>query len=151
MNKFVLTLLGAAVLSGITIALDKSSKAADDKSDRAAKREEAKAEKAETMAEAKAEAKAEVAEWLKEFSHYDMFRRIYAKNPSEILKPAAINSRRCLAELMPRDLSDAVITRNCLSTGEDISFLSDDALWDVITEEVTMYNELLEAKKTASK
>lgn len=150
MNKLVLTFLGAAVLTGVAVVLDKASKAADDKADRTAKREEAKAEKAEAKTEVKAEAKAEVAEWLKEFSRYDMFRRIYAKSPSNTLKTEAINSRRRLAELMPNDLGDVVIIRNCLATGEDISLLSDDALWDVITEEVAMYNEYLEAKKAAS-
>lgn len=131
MNKFILSFLGAAVLTGCAVALDKASKATDDKADRAAKREEAKAEKAE--------AKAEVAEWLKEFSRYDMFRRIYAKDPSEILKPAAIGARRRLAELMPRDLGDITVAKNCLATGEDISFLTDDALWEVILEEVELF------------
>lgn len=134
MNKVILTLLGAAVLTGVGYALEKAMSEKSDKDDRAAKREEAKAE---------------VAEWLKEFSRYDMFRRIYAKDPSEILKPAAIGARRRLAELMPRDLGDEVITRNCLATGEDISFLTDDALWDVIVEEVAMYNECLKAKKAS--
>ena len=150
MNKVILTLLGAAVLTGVGYALEKAMSEKSDKDDRAAKREEAKAEKAETKAEAKAEAKAEVAEWLKEFSRYDMFRRIYAKDPSEILKPAAIGARRRLAELMPRDLGDEVIVRNCLATGEDISFLTDDALWDVIVEEVALYNNCQEAKKASN-
>ena len=141
MNKIILTLLGAAVLTGVGYALEKAMSEKSDKDDRAAKREEAKAEKAE--------AKAEVAEWLKEFNRYDMFRRIYAKDPSEILKPTAIGARRRLAELMPRDLGDEVITRNCLATGEDISFLTDDALWGVIVEEVAMYNECLKAKKAS--
>lgn len=135
MNKVILTLLGAAVLTGVGYALEKAMSEKSDKDDRAAKREEAKAE---------------VEEWLKEFSRYDMFRRIYAKDPSEILKPAAIGARRRLAELMPRDLGDEVITRNCLATGKDISFLTDDALWDVIVEEVALYNNCQEAKKASN-
>ena len=139
MNKFILTFLGAAALTGIAVALEKSSKVAEDKADRAAKREEAKAEKAEAKTEAKAEAKAEVAEWLKEFSRYDMFRRIFCIDPTEILKPAAIGARRRLAKLMPRDLGDITVAKNCLATGEDISFLTDDALWEVILEEVELF------------
>lgn len=139
MNKIILTLLGAAVLTGMGYTIEKAMSEQKDKDDAKVKRQIKKAEAKAEKAEAKAEAKVEVAEWLKEFSRYDMFRRIYAKDPSEILKPAAINSRRRLAELMPRDLGDVVIAKNCLATGEDISFLTDNTLWEMILEEVELF------------
>ena len=151
MNKIIFTLLGAAVLTGVGYALERSMSERSDKDDaknkRQIKKEEAKADKAE----AKAEKKEEAVEWVKEFSRYDMFRRVYMKNPSDTIIPALMSSRRMLSELMPKDMDERVLLRNCLATDSDVRFLSDENLMGLIREEIDLLREYQEAKKAASK
>ena len=157
MNKIILTLLGAAVLTGVGYAIEKAMSEQKDKDDAKVKRQikktEAKADKAEAKAdkaEAKAEEKVVIEEWLKEFSRYDMFRRVYAKQPSDTLLPALLSSRRMLSELMPKDLDERVLLRNCLATDSDVRYLSDENLMDLIREEIALLKDYQEAKKAAS-
>ncbi len=149
MNKFILTFLGAAVLTGVAMVLDKSSKAADDKADRAAKREEAKVEKVEAKADAKAEAQAEVEEWVKQLAHYNLFRRLYLKKPSSTVVAELISSRRKLGELMPKDLDEKVLHRNSLMAVADSAYLSDESLKDLVLEEVEFLRDYMGARKAS--
>lgn len=149
MNKIITTLLGAAVLTGIGYAIERAMSEKSDKDDAANKRSIKKAEAKADKAEAKAEEKVVVEEWLKEFSRYDMFRRIYAKQPSDTLLPALLSSRRKLSELMPKDLDECVLLRNCLATDSDVRFLSDENLMDLIREEIELLREYQEAKKAS--
>lgn len=150
MNKFILTLLGAAVLTGVGYALEKSMSEQKDKDDAANKRSIKKAEAKADKAEAKAEEKVVIEEWLKEFSRYDMFRRVYMKTPSDTILPALLSSRRMLSELMPKDLDERVLLRNCLVTDSDVRYLSDENLMDLIREEIALLRDYQEAKKAAS-
>lgn len=150
MNKIILTLLGAAVLTGVGYAIEKSMSEQKDKDDAKVKRQIKKAEAKADKAEAKAEEKVVIEEWLKEFSRYDMFRRIYAKQPSDTLLPALLSSRRTLSELMPKNLDERVLLRNCLATDSDVRYLSDENLMDLIREEIELLREYQEAKKAAS-
>nr|DAR92244.1 MAG TPA: hypothetical protein [Caudoviricetes sp.] len=143
MNKIILTLLGAAVLTGVGYALEKAMSEQKDKDDAKVKRQIKKAE-------AKAEGKVVIEEWLKEFSRYDMFRRIYMKTPSDTILPALLSSRRMLSELMPKDLDERVLLRNCLATDSDVRYLSDEYLMDLIREEIALLKDYQEAKKAAS-
>ena len=143
MNKIILTLLGAAVLTGVGYVLEKAMSEQKDKDDAANKRSIKKAE-------AKAEEKVVIEEWLKEFSRYDMFRRIYMKTPSDTILPALLSSRRMLSELMPKDLDERVLLRNCLATDSDVRYLSDENLMDLIREEIALLKDYQEAKKAAS-
>lgn len=149
MNKLVLTFLGAAALSGIAVALEKSSKVTEDKADRTAKREEAKAEKAEAKTEARAEVKAEVEEWVKQLTHYNLFRRLYLKTPSSTVKAEMVSSRRKLAELMPKDLDAKVLHRNSLIVIADSQYLSDESLNDLVLEEVEFLRDYMGARKAS--
>ena len=143
MNKIILTLLGAAVLTGVGYAIEKAMSEQKDKDDAANKRSIDKAE-------AKAEEKVVIEEWLKEFNRYDMFRRIYMKTPSDTILPAMLSSRRMLSELMPKDLDECVLLRNCLATDSDVRYLSDENLMDLIREEIALLKDYQEAKKAAS-
>lgn len=150
MNKIITTLLGAAVLTGIGYAIERAMSEKADKDDAANKRSIKKAEAKADKAEAKAEEKVVIEEWLKEFSRYDMFRRIYMKTPSDTILPAMLSSRRMLSELMPKDLDERVLLRNCLATDSDVRYLSDENLMDLIREEIALLKDYQEAKKTAS-
>lgn len=147
MNKIITTLLGAAVLTGIGYAIERAMSEKADKDDAANKRSIKKAEAKADKAEAKAEEKVVIEEWLKEFSRYDMFRRIYMKNPSDIILPAMLSSRRLLSELMPKDLDERVLLRNCLATDSDVRYLSDENLMDLIREEIELLREYQAASK----
>lgn len=150
MNKIILTLLGAAVLTGVGYAIEKSMSEQKDKDDAKVKRQIKKAEAKADKAEAKAEEKVVIEEWLKEFSRYDMFRRVYMKTPSDTLLPALLSSRRMLSELMPKDLDERVLLCNCLATDSDVRYLSDENLMDLIREEIALLKDYQEAKKAAS-
>lgn len=150
MNKLITTLLGAAVLTGIGYAIEKAMSEQKDKDDAKVKRQIKKAEAKADKAEAKAEEKVVIEEWLKEFSRYDMFRRVYMKTPSDTILPALLSSRRTLSELMPKDMDERVLLRNCLATDSDVRFLSDENLMDLIREEIELLREYQEAKKAAS-
>lgn len=150
MNKIIFTLLGAAVLTGVGYAIEKAMSEQKDKDDAKVKRQIKKAEAKADKAEAKAEEKVVVEEWLKEFSRYDMFRRIYMKTPSDNILPAMLSSRRTLSELMPKDMDERVLLRNCLATDSDVRFLSDENLMDLIREEIALLKDYQEAKKAAS-
>ena len=150
MNKIIFTLLGAAVLTGVGYAIEKAMSEQKDKDDAKVKRQIKKAEAKADKAEAKAEEKVVIEEWLKEFSRYDMFRRIYAKQPSDTLLPALLSSRRTLSELMPKDMDERMLLRNCLATDSDVRFLSDENLMDLIREEIALLKDYQEAKKAAS-
>lgn len=146
MNKLITTLLGAAVLTGIGYAIEKAMSEQKDKDDAANKRS---IKKAEAKAD-KAEKKEEIAEWVKEFGRYDMFRRIYMKQPSDTILPAMMSARRMMSELMPKDMDERVLLRNCLATDSDVRFLSDENLMDLIREEIALLKDYQEAKKAAS-
>ena len=150
MNKIILTLLGAAVLTGVGYALEKAMSEQKDKDDAANKRSIKKAEAKADKAEAKAEEKVVIEEWLKEFSRYDMFRRVYMKTPSDTILPALLSSRRMLSELMPKDLDERVLLLNCLATDSDVRYLSDENLMDLIREEIALLKDYQDAKKAAS-
>lgn len=150
MNKIILTLLGAAVLTGVGYALEKAMSEQKDKDDTANKRSIKKAEAKADKAEAKAEEKVVIEEWLKEFSRYDMFRRVYMKTPSDTILPALLSSRRMLSELMPKYLDERVLLRNCLATDSDVRYLSDENLMDLIREEIALLKDYQDAKKAAS-
>lgn len=150
MNKLITTLLGAAVLTGIGYAIEKAMSEQKDKDDAKVKRQIKKADTKADKAEAKAEEKVVIEEWLKEFSRYDMFRRIYMKTPSDTILPAMLSSRRTLSELMPKDMDERVLLRNCLATDSDVRFLSDENLMDLIREEIALLKDYQEAKKAAS-
>lgn len=151
MNKFIFTLLGAAVLTGIGYTIEKAMSEQKDKDDAKVKRQIKKAEVKADKAEAKAEKKEEIAEWVKEFGRYDMFRRIYMKQPSDTILPAMMSARRMMSELMPKDMDERVLLRNCLATDSDVRFLSDENLMDLIHEEIALLKDYQEAKKAASK
>ncbi len=151
MNKIIATLFGAAVLTGIGYAIEKAMSEQKDKDDAKIKRQIKKAEAKADKAEAKAEKKEEIAEWVKEFGRYDMFRRIYMKTPSDTIIPAMMSSRRMMSELMPKDMDERVLLRNCLATDSDVRFLSDENLMHLIHEEIELLKEYQEAKKAASK
>lgn len=150
MNKIIFTLLGAAVLTGVGYAIEKAMSEQKDKDDAKVKRQIKKADAKADKAEAKAEEKVVIEEWLKEFSRYDMFRRIYMKTPSDTILPAMLSSRRTLSELMPKDLDERILLRNCLATDSDVRFLSDENLMDLIHEEIALLKDYQEAKKAAS-
>lgn len=150
MNKIIFTLLGAAVLTGVGYALEKAMSEQKDKDDAKVKRQIKKAEAKADKAEAKAEEKVVIEEWLKEFSRYDMFRRVYMKQPSDTILPAMMSARRMMSELMPKDMDERVLLRNCLATDSDVRFLSDENLMDLIREEIELLREYQEAKKAAS-
>lgn len=145
MNKIITTLLGAAVLAGVATVLDKSSKAKEEKEERASKREEAKAEKAEV----KAEAKIMVEEWVKQLTHYNLFRRLYLVNPSKDAEAEMVSSRRKLGGLMPKDLDAKVLHRNCLMAVADSVYLSDEGLKDLVLEEVEYLRDYIEARQAS--
>lgn len=150
MNKIIFTLLGAAVLTGVGYAIEKAMSEQKDKDDAKVKRQIKKAEAKADKVEAKAEEKVVIEEWLKEFSRYDMFRRIYMKTPSDTILPALLSSRRTLSELMPKDMDERVLLRKCLATDSDVRFLSDENLMDLIREEIALLKDYQEAKKAAS-
>ena len=79
-----------------------------------------------------------------------MFRRVYMKTPSDTILPALLSSRRTLSELMPKDLDERGLLRNCLATDSDVRFLSDENLMDLIREEIALLKDYQEAKKAAS-
>lgn len=149
MNKIITTLLGAAVLTGIGYAIERSLSEKADKDDRAAKREEAKAEKAEAKTEAKAEAKIMVEEWVKQLTHYNLFRRLYLVNPSKAAEAEMVSSRRKLGGLMPKDLDAKVLHRNCLMAVADSVYLSDESLKDLVLEEVEYLRDYMEARQAS--
>lgn len=151
MNKLITTLLGAAVLTSIGYAIEKAMSEQKDKDDAKVKRQIKKADAKADKADAKAEEKTVIEEWLKEFSRYDMFRRVYMKTPSDTILPALLSSRRTLSELMPKDMDERVLLRNCLATDSDVRFLSDENLMDLIREEIALLKDYQEAKKAASK
>lgn len=150
MNKIIFTLLGAAVLTGVGCAIEKAMSEQKDKDDAANKRSIKKAEAKADKAEAMVEKKEEIAEWVKEFGRYDMFRRIYMKNPTDTILPTMMSARRMMSELMPKDMDERVLLRNCLATDSDVRFLPDENLMDLIREEIELLREYQEAKKAAS-
>lgn len=150
MNKIIFTLLGAAVLTGVGYAIEKAMSEQKDKYDAANKRSIKKAEAKADKAEAMVEKKEEIAEWVKEFGRYDMFRRIYMKNPTDTILPTMMSARRMMSELMPKDMDERVLLRNCLTTDSDVRFLPDENLMDLIREEIELLREYQEAKKAAS-
>ena len=79
-----------------------------------------------------------------------MFRRIYMKTPTDTILPALLSSRRTLSELMPKDLDERILLRNCLATDSDVRFLSDENLMDLIREEIALLKDYQEAMKAAS-
>ena len=151
MNKIIFTLLGAAVLTGVGYAIEKAMSEQKDNDDAKVKRQIKKAEAKADKAEAKAEEKVVIEEWVKEFGRYDMFRRIYMKQSSDTILPAMMSARRTMSELMPKDMDERVLLRNCLATDSDVRFLSDENLMDLIREEIELLREYKEAKKAASK